>query len=53
MTYDTEYLADYATKVEYHEEYIREWEEWVPPTHDDKGRVHNARTLGNAHGASS
>ena len=39
QTSDTEWLTDKTVRVEYHEEYTREWEEWVPPQTDDKGNV--------------
>lgn len=36
-TSDTEWLSDKVTKVEFHEKYVREWQEWVPATgHYDK-----------------
>lgn len=37
-TRDKEWHTHQCVKIEHHEPYVREWEEWVSPQYDDKGR---------------
>jgi hypothetical protein len=37
LTRDTEWCTQKVVKVEHHEKFVREWEEYVPPTYDSDG----------------
>jgi hypothetical protein len=37
QTRDKEWCTQKCSRIEYHEKYVREWEEYVPPTYDEDG----------------